>query len=155
MAKPHISKVAVPRWAQLTSFFLSLAGLAISAYLTIEHFTTPALLACPDTGLVNCQKVTDSAQNSLLGIPVAVLGVLFFAAMAYLTHPRIWPHRRQWIRVSRVGGLAAGVLFVLYLIWVELFVVDAICLWCTAIHAITIALFAVVVLGITAPPYRR
>jgi uncharacterized membrane protein len=33
---------------------------------------------------------------------------------------------------------------VLYLVWIELFRVGAICLWCTAVHAFTIVLFAVV-----------
>jgi uncharacterized membrane protein len=89
-------------------------------------------------------------------VPVAVLGMVFFAAMAWFTHRRVWLDRRRWVRRTRLLGTVVGVLFVLYLIYVELFVVDAICLWCTAIHAIAAGLFAVVVLGITAPaPNRR
>jgi uncharacterized membrane protein len=42
-----------------------------------------------------------------------------------------------------------GALTVLYLVWVELFRVNAICLWCTAVHVVTLSLFAVVVLGPT------
>jgi uncharacterized membrane protein len=150
-----VKPVEVPRWAQVASLALSLAGLAIAVYLTIEHYTTPALLACPETGVVNCQKVTGSPQSSMLGIPVAVLGLLFFATMIWLTHPRIWRDRRPWLRHARLGAVIAGAAFVLYLIYAELFVVDAICLWCTAIHAIAIALFAVVLLGVTAPPTAR
>jgi len=35
----------------------------------------------------------------------------------------------------------------LYLLWAELFQLDAICLWCTAIHVLTVALFGVIAIG--------
>jgi uncharacterized membrane protein len=155
MANPITRQATVPLWAQRASLVLSLTGLAISAYLTLEHFTTPTVLACPDTGIVSCQKVTSSAQSTLLGIPVALLGLLFFAAMTALTVPRAWADHREEIRKLRVAAAVTGVLFVVYLIWVELFVVDAICLWCTAVHAVAIALFSVIVLGVTAAPPPR
>ncbi len=44
----------------------------------------------------------------------------------------------------RLATVSLGALFVLYLVWVELFRVDAICLWCTAVHVLAVALFAVV-----------
>ena len=43
--------------------------------------------------------------------------------------------------------MSTGALSVLYLVWAELFRVNAICLWCTAVHLIAVALFIVVVLG--------
>ena len=55
----------------------ALLGLAVSAYLTVEHFTTPAVLACPATAVFNCQRVTSSPNSVVLGIPVAVLGVIY------------------------------------------------------------------------------
>ena len=155
MANAHNRSVTAPQWAQRSSLVLSLAGLAISAYLTIEHFTSPTVLACPNTGIVSCERVTSSAQSSVLGIPVAVLGLLFFVMMTALTVPRAWADRRPEIQRVRVAGALIGALFVIYLIWVELFIVDAICLWCTAVHALAVALFAVILLGITAPPPAR
>jgi uncharacterized membrane protein len=44
----------------------------------------------------------------------------------------------------RVAGAVVGVLSVIYLVWVELFRVDAICLWCTAVHVASVALLAAV-----------
>ncbi len=145
MAKPPLA----PLWARQSSFILSLSGLAVSTYLTIERLTTPKLLACPDTGIISCQRVTDSASSTVLGIPVAILGLLFFVAMALLTHPRAWADWRPWVRQARVGGVILGAVFVLYLIWAELFVVNAICLWCTVVHAVAIGLFAVILIGVT------
>jgi uncharacterized membrane protein len=48
---------------------------------------------------------------------------------------------------ARLAAVTAGAVFVLYLVWVELFRVDAICLWCTAVHVLAVALFAVVALA--------
>jgi len=137
-------------WARFTSLGLSVAGLAVSTYLTVEHLTTPTLLACPETGVVNCQQVLTSPQASLVGVPVAVLGLVYFLAMVGLTLPVAWASSRRELRLARLGGAVIGVLMVFYLLYAELFEVDRICLWCTVVHVITVALFAVLVVEQTA-----
>jgi uncharacterized membrane protein len=132
-----------PPWARLGSLGLSVAGLGVSAYLAVDHFTSRPVLACPATAVVNCEKVTTSPQSVLLGIPVALYGLVFFVAMVALTLPYAW--RDERLARARVGAAALGVVSVFYLVGVELFAVDAICLWCTAVHVITIVLFAILV----------
>jgi uncharacterized membrane protein len=139
-----------PRWLPLTSMALALAGLAVATYLTVEHYTASTTLACPETGIVNCQKVTTSAQSALLGVPVAVLGLVFFAVMLPALVPVAWRSRLPALRRGRVVFTLVGVVFVCYLVYAELFILDAICLWCTAVHVLTVALFAVVVFGTAA-----
>lgn len=56
--------------------------------------------------------------------------------------PWAWQAPGAAIRWARLGGLAAGMAFVLYLVYTELFTLDAICLWCTSVHVITFLLFA-------------
>jgi uncharacterized membrane protein len=121
---------------------VSLVGLGISVYLTVEHFTAGTTFACPETGAINCQKVTTSAWSHIGPVPVAVLGLVFFAGMALLCSPPAW--RLPALVPVRVGGAVVGVLSALYLVWVELFRVDAICLWCTAVHVCTVALLGTV-----------
>ena len=130
-------------WLPWTAFGLSLAGLGVSLYLTVEHYTAGALLACPETGVVNCQKVTSSPQSVVLGIPVAVLGLVFFAAMTALTMQPAWRLTGYAVERLRLGLSVVGVVAVFYLVVVELFIVDALCLWCTAVHVLTVALFTV------------
>jgi uncharacterized membrane protein len=137
----------VPAWLPVVSLALAVAGLLVAGYLTIEHFTASATLACPDTGVVNCTKVTTSEQSKVLGIPVAVLGLVFFVAMVLACLPRVWRDQRPAVRYARLGVAGLGVLFVFYLVYTELFVIDAICLWCTAVHVLTVALFAVIAFG--------
>lgn len=144
-----------PRWVVVGSLVVCGLGLAVSAYLTFEHYTSSTTLACSGTGAINCLKVTTSSYAKVLGIPVALLGLLFFAAMTALCAPRSWRSTNQQVRRARLAASGVGMLSVLYLIWVELFRVEAICLWCTAVHLLTFALFALVVLestGALAPP---
>jgi uncharacterized membrane protein len=148
-----------PLWLQMTSLVLSVAGLGVSVYLTIAHYNTSVTLACPDTGLVNCGKVTSSAESVVLGIPVAVLGLAFFVFMVAANSPWAWRAQRPEIGWARLGSLIVGMVFVLYLVYTELFTLDAICLWCTSVHVITFGLFALVMFAVAAgyikTPSRR
>lgn len=128
------------------AFVLALLGLAVSVYLTVEHYQGSTSLACPDTGTINCLKVTTSSYSTLLGIPVAVLGLVFYVAMTVLCAPPAWRGAARWLTRVRLLAAGLGVLFVLYLVWAELFGVGAICLWCTAVHAVTIALLTTLLL---------
>lgn len=138
MAKPDSG----PARVGLVSFAIASVGLVISVYLTIAHFNSGTTLACPESATINCQKVTTSPWSYVGPIPVAVLGVVFFLAMAVLCSPPAWRDRRA--DLLRIAGAAVGVLSALYLVWAELFRVDAICLWCTAVHLCSLALLGAV-----------
>ena len=123
---------------------LAVVGLAVSAYLTYEHYSASTTLACPDTGGVDCVKVTSSSWSELFGAPVALLGVVYFALVVALCLPVAWRARSPWVSRVRLLALAGGVAMVLYLVWAELFRIDAICLWCTVVHVVTVFLFGIV-----------
>jgi uncharacterized membrane protein len=139
-------------WLPWTTLVLSVVGVAVAAYLTYEHFTAGTTLACPDTGVVNCMKVTSSEYSKLFGIPVALLGLLFFVGMTALSLPPLWRTTSPWPSRLRLAAVVVGVVFVCYLIWAELFQIDAICLWCTVVHGLTIVLFGLVVIRQALPP---
>ena len=73
--------------------------------------------------------------------PVAVLGLAFYVFMAVATSPLAWRSRRREVALVRLASVIVGVGFVLYLIYVELFQVGSICLWCTGVHVATFLLF--------------
>jgi len=101
--------------------------------------------------------VTTSTWSRLGGIPVAVLGLAYFAVMTLLVLPSVW--RRHLLDPVRVAGAAAGMAMVIYLLWAELFRVGAICLWCTAVHVCTLGLFVTILwhtaVRSTAPGHSR
>jgi uncharacterized membrane protein len=137
----------LPGWLPVTSLVVSLAGLAVAAYLTFEHYTASKTLACSDNGVVNCLQVTTSAQSKFLGIPVALLGLLYFVAMTILCLPPAWRRPEPAVWWARIGAATVGALFVLYLVYAELFLIEKICLWCTAVHVLAVVLFGLVVVG--------
>lgn len=139
-------------WLPWTTLLLSVVGIGVAAYLTYEHFTAGSTLACPDTGVVNCLKVTSSEYSKLFGIPVALLGLLFFVGMTALSLPPLWRTASPWPSRLRLAAVVVGVVFVCYLIWAELFQIDAICLWCTVVHGLTLVLFGLVVIRAALPP---
>ncbi len=132
----------VLEWRYL-QFALAFIGLGLGIYLTVAHYVSPALLVCSNSGLVNCARVTTSPQSVVLGIPVAVLGLLYFVGMLFLTHPRSLGSWRLY--PWRYAYAVVGIIFVLYLVYTELFVIGSICMYCTAVHVDTFLLFALIV----------
>jgi len=141
-----ITSPRVPGWARFSSLGLSLTAVAIASYLTVAHYTDPAALACPDTGIVNCALVTTSPWSMVLGVPLAVLGLVWAVAMTALNVPWTWDSGAGVDRVRLVVS-GAGAAVVLYLIYVELFRIGAICLWCTAMHITAVSLFGVILVA--------
>jgi uncharacterized membrane protein len=137
-------------WLQITTFVLALAGLGVSIYLTIAHFTESALAGCSESGLVNCTKVTTSAESYVFGIPVAVLGLAFFVFGVVIMSPWAWRATRREIHLARIASLVVGMGFVLYLLYAELFTIGSICLYCTSVHVITFLLFVLTVFAAAA-----
>lgn len=140
-------EVHVPTWAVWASLVVCVLGLLDAAYLTFEHYTESTTLACSESATINCLKVTTSSYADVFGIPFAVLGVVYFAGMGLLCLPAAWRRPGRPLRALRVAGAVVGVLTALYLVWVELFRLDAICLYCTGVHVLTFVLFVVVALG--------
>jgi uncharacterized membrane protein len=130
----------------------SVAGLGVAGYLTYEHFTSSSTLACSDNSVVNCLKVTTSSYSSVAGVPVAVLGLVFFAVMLVLQLPPMWRRPEPAVRIGRLAWAVVGLGTVLYLLYAELFSIDAICLWCTAVHVLTLVLFGTTVYATSAYP---
>lgn len=127
----------VSRWRIAISTVLSLGGLGLSIYLTIAHFVGPGFLECTDKGLIDCTKVTTSPESYVFGIPVAVVGLGYWVVMTAINSPWAWRAADRRIHTTRLALSVLGMGFVLYLVWVELLVVKAICIYCTGVHIIT------------------
>lgn len=127
------------RWATLTAG----VGLLVSLYLTIVHYSDGQItLACANAGVINCEEVTSSAESMLGALPVALLGVIWFAASLLLTLVRA--------RRLQLAWSALGLAYVFYLVYAEMFLIGALCLWCTVVHVCVAALFLLAVADATA-----
>ncbi len=115
---------------------LALAGIAVSIYITISESGggAPACFA----GGEGCRTVADSSYSDLLGIPVSVIGI---AGYTVLLGAALWPGD-----AGRFAGLLSALIgfgFSLYLTYLELFVLDAICQWCVTSAVVITALLVV------------
>ncbi len=122
------------------SILLCLAGILISGYLSWAHYAPNASLACAESGAINCEAVTTSPWSMMGPFPVALLGLFWFAIMLCLevTLPQ---QGRGSPPPVQLFLSTLGLIFVFYLIFTELFLINAICLWCTAVHLLVIVLF--------------
>jgi uncharacterized membrane protein len=128
---------------------MAIAGIAISGYLTAVHYAKVPL-ACPTTGVINCQLVTSSAYSVVPGtaIPITIPGMLWFAisgGLAGVALVRVWqgPPELPQLRLAQLLWGAAGLLFVLYLVYAEIVVLHKLCEWCTVVHLLTLGTFLV------------
>ena len=152
---PEVEAVGAdrPRWPWLTGTALSVVGLGVSAYLTYEHYTGSTSLACPAGGagsLINCAKVTTSPWSMWSGVPVALLGLVYFVVMVPLQSPLAWRATGTAMRAGRVAWCVVGLASALRLVYYELYRVKAICEWCTSVHVITFVLFVITIFGTVA-----
>lgn len=141
---------APPRWPWIAGVVLSILGLGVAAYLTYEHFTGSKTLACPagsSGGLINCAKVTTSPWSVQFGIPVAVLGLVFFVVMLALQSPWAWRSPLLAVRGGRIVWCLIGLGNAIVLVYDELVRIGAICEWCTSVHILTFLLFVTTVFG--------
>jgi uncharacterized membrane protein len=79
-----------------------------------------------------------------------VLGLAFYVFAVTIMSPWAWQSDRREIHLLRIVSLVAGIGFVLYLIYAELFIIGSICLYCTSVHAITFVLFVLTAIAAAA-----
>ncbi|MGC1287693.1 MAG: vitamin K epoxide reductase family protein [Streptosporangiaceae bacterium] len=144
---------SAPVWLQWTSLVLSLAGLGMSVYMTIAHYTSTNILVCSNKGYIDCAKVTTSPESMVFSVfPVAVLGLAFYVFMTAINTPWAWRSGIAAIWWARLIGIITGIGFVLYLIYAEVIQIGNLCLDCTTVHIITFLLFVVLVYASTMRP---
>ena len=139
-SSPSSDRVAGPWYLRLEiwSVALALAGVGLAAYLTIVHYRE-SLLVC--SGISDCETVQTSKYSEVAGIPVALMGLLMFVAILGLSIARlVRPEIADLTTMIIFVLVAAGIGFYIYLTYLELFVINAVCQWCVASSLATVGL---------------
>jgi uncharacterized membrane protein len=121
---------------------VAVAGIGVSVYLTLVHFAaTP--LACSAGGLVDCERVLTSSYGRIAGssLPTSAAGVLWFAGSLGLAGLQVANPRSRLLTRAFLGWAAAGLAAVLYLVFIEIVRIGALCAWCTAVHGLVLLTF--------------
>ena len=107
---------------------LDIFGLAVASYLSVVELGGGVPVCGPIKG---CETVANSQYSRIGGVPVAVFGVglsliLLVAALAW------WKTGDRRLLATHYGFSLVGVTFELYFTYLQVFVIDAICVWCAS-----------------------
>lgn len=107
---------------------LDVIGLAIAAYLSIVEVQGYAPVCGPIKG---CEEVALSEYSRIGGVPVAVYGVGL--SFLLLTLAIAWLRTDLYgLLLAHYGLSLAGVIFEAYFLYLQVFVIGAVCIWCTS-----------------------
>jgi uncharacterized membrane protein len=141
------------RWRPITATIVSVLGLAVAVYLTYSHYTagSKGVNVCPlggnGSGAIDCGAVLTSGWSTILGLPVALYGAVFFVFMIAINVPAMWRSESLLVARLRLAAVCVGMVSVVYLVGVELLAVHKICIWCTSVHILQFVLFMLVITG--------
>ncbi|HYO42600.1 MAG TPA: vitamin K epoxide reductase family protein [Candidatus Limnocylindrales bacterium] len=116
-----------------------LAATGVSGYLSVVRVIGEDAVCGPSRG---CETVASSEYSEIFGIPVAFLGLAFSLVLVVLA-ATWWRRADRRVLLAAYALLLLGTLFVAYLTYLELFVIEAICVWCVA-FAITVVVALVI-----------
>lgn len=124
---------------------LALVGLLVATYLTLFKIGVIGQLVC---SVGSCEAVQTSKWATFIGLPVAAWGIGYYVTV-FVVSLALTTERWEAARGLQLGFLvltAWGALFSLWLTYLELFVIHAICQWCVVSAILAVTLFGVAVL---------
>ena len=112
------------RGLRIAAVLVTLVGIGVAGYLTWAHFADQSVVCVQGGG---CEEVQESSYSEIAGIPVAALGLASYLTMLALL---VWDASIARLLAATLALL--GLFFSAYLVVVQLFVIDAVCVWCMA-----------------------
>jgi len=127
---------------------LALVGLFVAVYLWLHAIGIGGAIKCGASGA--CEVVQTSRWAVFLGQPVALYGVIGYVVILIVALAGLWPAalvQRGW-NVLLFGLATIGFVFTLYLTYLEVFVIHAICRWCVGSALIITVIWVVAAWGL-------
>jgi uncharacterized membrane protein len=126
----------------LLAAVIALIGLGDAIYLTLKHLTDEKV-PCGLTG--GCEKVLTSSYAEIGGIPIAAFGAVAYFIAFSLAILAAYGNRLTWslfgIQVSLMAATS------LYLVYLQLFVLKAICQYCMVSAGVCFTLFMIALIS--------
>ncbi len=128
---------------RITSAVLAVIGLIDSFYLTWAKLThTPVICG----GSSECQTVNDSLYSEIAGIPISLLGVgAYIVILGFLYMENKGDFWAEYSRMLLFGITLIGVLYSIYLTYIEVAVIYAICPYCVVSAVVMLFLFIIAI----------
>ena len=136
------ARAAAPRprrWVPWLLTGAAYAGFVISLYLTFVHYRG---YVSPCYVVKGCEAVQTSKYSVVLGVPLALLGTVYFGLMFYLGIGLLTGSRLQVVRVYKLLAFL-GALAIIPLFLLQAVVLKAFCTYCLATEVIMLVLWVV------------
>jgi uncharacterized membrane protein len=133
---------------------LALVGLFVALYLWLHALGFGGAIKCGASG--GCETVQTSPWAVFLGLPVAFYGVVGYLAVLIVALASLRPAalaQPRWDQLV-LGLSSIGVVFTVYLTYVELFLIHAICRWCVGSAVIITLIWVVSLFSLRSPATR-
>jgi uncharacterized membrane protein len=139
------------KWLYRASIVITLIGLAVSIYMTIFKLTGNETMCIGNGG---CSVVNNSPYAVINGIPVAVFGIVGYLAIlaVLILEKKAGKFFKQNATMLNFGLTLIGFLFTLYLIYLEIFVIKALCPFCLTSQIAMTILFIISVIRLVQQP---
>lgn len=131
------------KWILAGWFAFSLVGFLDATYLTIQHYRGVGLECAV---LKGCEEVTASQYAVISGVPMALLGAIYYLSILLLTAVYLDTRHRYILQVVR-SLTSLGFLVSLILVYLQVFVIHALCFYCLLSALTSMALFAFAVIS--------
>lgn len=123
---------------------LAVGGIVVSSVSLQHHFATSKTSFCDVGENFSCDIVNRSEYSTILGIPVALIGMLGYAALAGLA--TVYRERSE-TPAMLLGAAVLGLAFALYLTYIEARVLGVYCILClSSLSLITVTTLLAVVI---------
>lgn len=128
----------IPKWLVAVFLIAALLGFLDTTYLTVKHYSGSALNCSAVFG--NCEKVTTGKYATVGGIPLALIGAIYYLTIFILTIAYL-DARRQTIMLLASFLTIPAFLASVGFVYLQLFIIKAICPYCMASATLTTILF--------------
>jgi vitamin-K-epoxide reductase (warfarin-sensitive) len=127
------------RWLFAAIALLAVAGMIVSGISLQRHYAKSATKFCDVGERFNCDIVNRSEYSSVMGVPVAGIGVAGYGALLLLA---TMYRARPTTPTRLLAASAAGLVFALYLTYIEGYVLNTWCILClTSLALVTVVTF--------------
>ncbi|MEX2054472.1 MAG: vitamin K epoxide reductase family protein [Candidatus Colwellbacteria bacterium] len=128
-------------WLRPSLVIFSFGGLLDAAYLTFKHFEGGEV-ACGVIPGAECDLVLGSIYSQFMGIPLALIGILYYLTVLILSAVYLKSKKDQLMQLL-APLTASGFLVSLYLIYLQIFAIGAFCSFCLISAFTSTALFGI------------
>lgn len=118
--------ISLPKWLLSSIILTAFLGFLDAMYLATSHFIG---IVPPCLVVGGCEQVTTSSYSVILGIPVAVMGALYY--LSVLAAALLYVDKKHPLAIKVLQVLTGtGFLFTLWFLYVQGFIINAWCTYC-------------------------